>query len=554
MVIEETLLTVISNRMKRSERDLVILDRAAAQWRRHPWQEVHAMAERMATTLLDRSDGVPPTVGLVGDPTLPFVASLPATWMAGGKFSIAPGPVRGADSARWAQATTDRFADAGVSIVLSHGESLSLLRAVNREIPVNDIDEITRYARRWLVPLACSADPLEVAILQSTAGSTGVPQTVAIPERAVLANIYGLVDRFDLNDTDIACSWLPLYHDMGLLVLLNCMVRDLEIWLAPPAAFTSAPFNWLTWISDSRATVTAAPNFAYNLVGRYSSRSPEVDLSTLRIALNGGEPVDCEGFERFSKEMCRFGFDASAATPAYGLAESTCAVTAPVCGAGLRYDEISATNGSSGVRGKHAILGVPITGMEVRIRPTEAPTFECVQREIGEVEIRGSSMMSGYLGSPSLQQDEWFPTGDLGYVTSDGLVVCGRIKEVIQLAGRNIFPSEIERVAATVKGVRAGAVVATETHTAGRSGLAIVAEHRGARPAVARERIVERVAAECGVVAAVVELVDPGHLPRTTSGKLRRTDVRNWFQSRRPAVSQDGQSIAVSAREPDRGS
>ncbi len=214
--------------------------------------------------------------------------------------------------------------------------------------------------------------------------------------------------------------------------------------------------------------------------------------------------------------------------PSYGLAEATCAVTVPAPGTGALYDEVrSATSDSvnAGPR-RHAILGQPIPGMEVRIGPVSEQSAEALDREVGEIEIRGTSMMSGYVGEAPLEPRTWFPTGDLGYFADDGLVVCGRAKEIITIAGRNVFPTEIERVAAEIRGVREGAVVAVGNDDAIRPGLIITAEFRGPDEPGARSELVAKVASECGIVPSDVVFVKPGSLPRTSSGKLRRLEVK----------------------------
>jgi long-chain-fatty-acid--[acyl-carrier-protein] ligase len=229
--------------------------------------------------------------------------------------------------------------------------------------------------------------------------------------------------------------------------------------------------------------------------------------------------------------MARFGLHAAAIAPSYGLAESTCAVTVPAPGSGLCYDEVAGTTATGGSVHRHAILGEAIAGMQVRITPTGRETHDLIGRAVGEIEIRGSSMMSGYLGDEPADSGTWFSTGDLGYFIDGGLVVCGRAKEVISVAGRNVFPTEIERVAAQVQGVREGAVVAAGTNErAVRPGLVITAEFRGADEPGARSELVRRVASECGVVPSDVVFVAPGALPRTSSGKLRRLDVKRGLE------------------------
>lgn len=518
----------LTQAMTGSEHDLVVFDPEAGAWNRHPWQQVHARAESVGARILDGDDEG--AVGLVGEPTADLVAAIQGAWLAGRSVSILPGPVRGADPPQWAQATLDRFHGIGVGTVLSHGSVLDLLRAEEggRPLAVADVAAAADTGRS-IKPVTDTDVP---AVLQGTAGSTGTPRTAQLSPAAVLANVSGLSTHVGVDPADdVGCSWLPLYHDMGLTFLLSAALTGSEQWLAPTAAFAASPFRWLSWLHDSRATMTAAPNFAYTVIGKYARRVPEVDLGRLRVAINGGEPVDCAGLERFVAELGKFGLDPGALMPSYGLAEATCAVTAPRPGTGLQYDEIigAASDGAEAVR-RHAVLGEPIPGMQVRISPVAERHEELPQREVGEIEIRGTSMMSGYLGQPVLEPDTWFATGDLGYFTDAGVVVCGRAKEIISIAGRNVFPTEIERVAAEVRGVRDGAVVAVGTDGI-RPGLVIAAEFRGRDEAGARADLISRVASQCGVVPADVVFLAPGSLPRTSSGKLRRLEVKRNLEA-----------------------
>lgn len=512
----------LTDAMRTGTSELVVFDRETSAWGRHPWPEVHGLAESIAAWLLDR--GRPAAVGLVGEPTLEFVAAIQGAWLAGAAVSILPGPVRGAEGRQWAASTLTRFGGIGVRTFLSHGSYLDALLALDLAAGPGDmvIESLTAAAHtgRSCAAVAANGNP---AILQGTAGSTGSPKTAMLSPGAVLANLRGLNQRLCVTPDDVGCSWLPLYHDMGLSFLLASALGGMSLWLAPTAAFTASPFRWLSWLSESRTTITAAPNFAYNLVGRYARRVSDVDLGAVRVAINGGEPVDCEGYQRFADAMAPFGFHAGAATPSYGLAESTCAVTVPAPGTGLRVAGVTDETGSH----RHAVLGQPIAGTEIRITP-----HDDADGEIGEIEIRGASMMDGYHDHPPVVRENWFPTGDLGFFDQGGLVVCGRAKELITLAGRNIFPTEIETVAAGVRGVREGAVVAMGIgERSARPGLIVAAEFRGADQAGARADIVRRVASMCGVVPSDVIFVAPGSLPRTSSGKLRRLEVRRTLEA-----------------------
>ncbi|MCV7314888.1 long-chain-fatty acid--ACP ligase MbtM [Mycolicibacillus parakoreensis] len=514
----------LTRAMSSSPNDLMVLDRDTGDWIRHPWPLVHARAASVAAGVLDVDDGN--AVGLVGEPTADLVAAIQGAWLAGRSVSVLPGPVRGADTEQWARSTLDRFTRIGVGVVFSNGTALDLLGAAQPSLPVLDVAEAAGTGRT-VTPVP--AAPGVAAVLQGTAGSTGTPRTAQLSPEAVLANLRGLIERVDVvRGVDVGCSWLPLYHDMGLTFLLTSALAGIPVWLAPTTAFAASPFRWLQWLHDSRATLTAAPNFAYNVIGKYARRVPDVDLSSVRMAINGGEPVDCTGMDRFCTEMARFGFSAGAVCASYGLAEATCAVTVPVPGEGLRYDDVPADEPGTPAR-RHAVLGTPIPGLQVRIA-RGGEHRDIGGREVGEIEIRGESMMTGYLGEAPLDPDSWFATGDLGYLTDDGLVVCGRAKEVISVAGRNVFPTEIERVAAEVRGVREGAVVAVAADGE-RPGLVITAEFRGRDASGARSQLVSRVAAECGVVPADVVFVSPGTLPRTSSGKLRRLEVKNNLEA-----------------------
>jgi long-chain-fatty-acid--[acyl-carrier-protein] ligase len=522
------LAAALSRSMQASTADLVVLDRETSVWRRHPWPEVHGLAEGVAAWLLDRDELS--AVGLVGDSTVELVAALQGAWLAGVPVSILPGPIRGADDRQWAEATLDRFAGIGVRTVLSNGAYLGHLKDVERRgLVIADV--VTAAHTKRSIPSAPVNSDCP-AILQGTAGSTGAPRTAVLSPDAVLSNVRGLNERVAVQAADVGCSWLPLYHDMGLTFLLSGALAGNSLWLAPTNAFAASPFRWLSWLSESRASVIAAPNFAYNLVGKYSRRVSDVDLGALRVAINGGEPIDCEGLERFAEAMAPFGFAAGAAAPSYGLAESTCAVTMPAPSTGLLVDVVTDDTGSH----RHAFLGEPISGMQIRISSSGSNANQTAQtdkadREIGEVEIRGASMMDGYLGALPIDRHAWFPTGDLGFLGEGGLVVCGRAKEVISLAGRNIFPTQIELVAAQVRGIREGAVVAMGTgERSARPGLVVAAEFRGSNEAQARAELIQRVASECGVVPSDVVFVAPGSLPRTTSGKLRRLEVRRSLE------------------------
>jgi long-chain-fatty-acid--[acyl-carrier-protein] ligase len=516
------LASALSDAMNASPNHLAVLNNDGGSWKHHPWAEVHTRAQNVAERLAD--DGAT-AVGLVGEPSVEFLAAIPGAFLAGAALSILPGPVRGADSEQWAKATLARFRSIGVRTVFTHGAYLDQLRGTAESIAVYDVTEVAHERRSTTFPVTDGGD---VAILQGTAGSTGSPKSAQISPAAALANYRGLMQRVNVDHNSRAHSWLPIYHDMGLAFLLTTMLSGAELWQAPTTAFAGNPFGWLKWLTESKATMTAAPNMAYNIVGKYAKIvGDDVDLSNLGFALNGGEPVDCDGNQRFATEMARFGFDPTALSPSYGLAESTSAVTVPEPFSGLEVDEPTAISEGGQSTRRFAVLGEAIPGMEVRINTDHARDTEVTGREVGDVEVRGTSLMTGYVGEAPIDPTTWLATGDIGYFVDGGLVVCGRVKELITVAGRNVFPTEIERVAAQVTGVREGGVVAVGTgETSSRPGLVIAAEFKGTDESAARSELVARIASECGVVPADVIFMKPGALPRTSSGKLRRLEVK----------------------------
>ncbi|MCF8609765.1 long-chain-fatty acid--ACP ligase MbtM [Gordonia sp. HY285] len=521
-----------SRAMLTSDRSLSVLDSETGAWETRTWRDVHARAVEIAATLVAaRGDEAQVEhVGLIGDPTVDLIAAIQGAWLAGAAVAILPGPIRGADENRWAQATYTRFAGIGVGTVLGDGPQFDLLTAVDGDLHLAPAREYGVGAdTAGFVPVV--AGPDAPAVLQGTAGSTGDPKTAALPESSVHTNTGELVARLGMHHSrDIGFSWLPLYHDMGLTFLLAGMGAGFQTYIVPNSAFAAAPFKWLEWLSETKATVTAAPNFAYDILGRYGRLLQSADLSNLRVAISGGEPIDPDAFDKFLAETERFGFDPAAAAPAYGMAESTCAVTMPATGEGAAYDEVTVTppgDGSEPRRRRYAVLGKPLDGMEIRIVEPNVDVPLIDDREVGRVEIRGTSMMSGYLGHPQLGEDEWFDTGDLGYLLDGRLVICGRAKEIVIVAGRNLFPVEVERAAASVDGVKRGGVVAmARDEDSSRPGLVVVAEYRGSDRVATRSAVVSAVASECGIVPADVILLDPGTVPRTTSGKLRRLETK----------------------------
>ena len=369
-----------------------------------------------------------------------------------------------------------------------------------------------------------------------------------VPHRCMTANLDAAVEAAALDpDMDRAVSWLPLYHDMGLIGLLGApMLHGFDLVLAAPQDFLAAPARWMEWIAEFGGTATAGPNFAYALAARALRRLDRLDLSRWRLALNGAEPVDPNAVEAFLAAGARHGLDPGAAFCVFGMAEATLAVAFPTPGAGMQVDTIDQRvletdryaapvdgGGTDGNVRRLPRLGRPVPGLEMRV--CDSSTGQAMQdREVGEVELRGSSITPGYYDNPDAtaasRRGDWFRTGDLGYVVDGELIVCGRIKDVIIVGGRNVFPEDVERAAESVEGVRAGNVIAFGTEgRRGREAVVVVAETKHDEIAPIRAAVAARVTDAVGVPPEDIVLVRPGTLPKTSSGKPQRSLCRRRY-------------------------
>ncbi|WP_043285475.1 AMP-binding protein [Paraburkholderia oxyphila] len=387
-----------------------------------------------------------------------------------------------------------------------------------------------------------TADPHDLALLQYTSGSTGEPKGVMLSHANLLSNIRAMGERMMVQPADKLVSWLPLYHDMGLI----------GAWLAPlyfgfplvamsPLAFLARPVVWLETISRCRATITAAPNFAYEWCAR---RVPErqlagLDLASLRFAFCGSEPVNPDTLRAFAERFASFGFDARAITPVYGLAENTLAVTFPAPSRGLRVDLVRRETLATHSKAEPAqadddalalvACGYALADTELRIVDDRRQPL--AERRIGRIEFRGASATAGYYRKPEqtaqLTHDGWLDSGDLGYLAAGELFVTGRSKDLIIRAGRHIFPDELEHAVGQLSGIEPGGVAACgEPDPLAATERLVVIVETALRGAAERAELTARVNAVvlrlCGAPAERVMLVAPHEILKTPGGKIRR--------------------------------
>lgn len=390
---------------------------------------------------------------------------------------------------------------------------------------------------------AFAAAPDALALVQFSSGTTVEPKPVALTHRQLLANVAA-IDAYlsDALGPEIrGVSWLPLYHDMGLVgCLLSSVHRASRLVLLRPESFLASPALWLRAITRHRAQVSPAPHFAYGFcTKRVRDGDVEgVDLSSWQLALDGAETVSPEALGRFADRFGPQGFDAEALTPVYGLAEASLAVTFAPAGRALRrlaHDPARLAGEGAIFPGKAALVGVgtPVSGVEVELRDDAGRPLPEGRR--GRIWVRAPGVMQGYLGQPEATaatlREGWLDTGDLGVVSGNELFVCGRAKEVVVLRGANHAPQEFEACLSQIPGVRPGAVAAFGYRPADAESevLGIVAEVSGPPDEALVARIRGEVCEYTGIVPHGVWLVEAGTLPRTSSGKLRRLEVARTF-------------------------
>ena len=463
--------------------------------------------------------------------------------------------------------------DSQAACVLTSSAVIELVAAAGKDfgsaelIPVDALDE--RRAECWVEHHPQRDD---IAFLQYTSGSTATPKGVMVSHGNLMANERAIETGFSIGADDVFVSWLPLYHDMGLIGgLLQPLYRGIPVVLMSPSFFLQRPVRWLEAISRHRGTVSGGPDFAYRLCLERirDDQLKALDLSSWRVAFSGAEPVRHDTLTGFIERFRPAGFAADAAAPCYGLAEATLLVSCNSRGTGVvgtAFSQQSLAEGkaASAVEGNTLVgCGTPEPGHTIDIVDPEG-LHSLTEGDVGEIWVNGPSVAHGYWQNPEAtaqafvtrdgvrwqrtdgsdaqnhdaRDDRWLRTGDLGFLHEGQLYIAGRIKDLIILRGHNVYPQDIEcAVEAEVEAVRKGRVAAFAVTTPeGAEGIGVAAEvSRGIQKLVPAEKLIEAlseaVGSACHEPLSVALLLNPGGLPKTSSGKLQRSACRQGWEA-----------------------
>jgi 1-acyl-sn-glycerol-3-phosphate acyltransferase len=534
--------------------------------------ELHAAAQRCAAELGRRGVPAGGRVALMLPTSRAFFVSYAGILIAGAiPVPIYP-PFRADRIEEYAARQSAILNNAEVCMLLTFRRAEAVARLLRPRVrslrDVADAEKLLEAADK-APPLAPGARPpyltgsrerkgSDIALLQYTSGSTGDPKGVILTHANLLANIRAIGEALQLKPDDIGVSWLPLYHDMGLIgAWLTLLHFGIPLVVMSPLAFLTRPARWLQAFHKHHGTISAAPNFAYELcIRKIADKDIQgVDLSGWRAALNGAEPVNPETLDRFAERFASYGFRREAQLPVYGLAEASLGVTIPPLNRGPLIDRIERGTFTSQGRAVPAApndetaisfvsSGKPFPRHEVSI--VDDNGNEVPERTEGFLWFRGPSATSGYYRNPKATEAllprgaagegeyAWVNSGDRAYCAEGEIYVTGRVKDIIIKGGRNLYPHEVEELAARVEGIRRGCIVAFGLidEATGTEKLVVVAETRerdAARLAAMAASVTDLVSRGLGLPPDRVELLPPGSIPKTSSGKLRREETKQLY-------------------------
>ncbi len=446
--------------------------------------------------------------------------------------------------------------NAQATLLIAAHEASAVARLLKLQVEslrtVLSVDELSQGTESWKVKVNAQS----TALLQYTSGSTGDPKGVVLSHSNVLANIRAMGEAMEAGPDDVFVSWLPLYHDMGLIgAWLGSLYFAAPLVVMSPLTFLVRPQQWLWAIHRHRGTLSASPNFGFGLcLHKIEDQAiAGLDLSSLRMVANGSEAVLPDTISQFAARFAKYGFKPEAMAPVYGLAENAVGLAFPPLGrppiidridraALTRHGRALPATADDSTALEFVACGRPLPEHEIRIM---GATCELGEREEGQLQFRGPSATRGYLDNPAKNRElfdgDWLNSGDLGYIAGGDIYITGRSKDIIIRAGRHIYPEEIESVVGDIADVRKGcvAVFGTRDPQRGTERVIVLAETRETEPASVarlRERIAETTSPLLDGPPDEVVIGPPHTVPKTSSGKLRRAFARELFESGRLAL------------------
>ena len=519
-----------------------------------PYSELREQAKSAARRLLSLDLKRGDRVAVVADTHPDFIILFFACQYAGLVPFALPVPLNLGSRDLYIKQLRGMLKSGGAKIALAHKEFIGFL---DEAVAGDSLAWMGTREELSAVPLSDSPlqpnQPDEPAYLQFTSGSTKSPQAVVITGKAVMSNLQGIVKSgLKVRRGDRCASWLPFYHDMGMVgFVLGPIASQLSVDYLPTRDFALRPLQWLRLISRNRCTIAFAPPFGYELCARRIRDADlrQLDLSSWRVAGVGAEMLRTSAFNSFATKMAAAGFDSAAFLPCYGLAEASLAATFSELGRGLDVMAIdalamaergTAVRVASGRRKVNKIVncGRAIPEHDIRIVDNDGKALPDLR--VGRVLIKGPSLMSGYLNDEEgtrqvMLEDGWLDTGDLGYLFEQNLFLTGRRKDIIIVNGRNIRAQDLEELAEDLDEIRMGEASAFDVEDAdGQQTIVLVVECRLA-DSTARQSLISRLQRKIYQgfgIYCYVDLVPLHTLPRTSSGKLSRVAARKGFMER----------------------